>query len=278
MASFIDVPPTTNGWIYVNDFTFYDGDASAAHPFRLGGELVLDVAATVYADTSVILYQTPWTILGGRYGVGAAIPYQWVEVEGAVQGTTVSVRREDQAQGFGDIEAFPLLLEWKCADVSFGTSLGVYLPTGAYDQEDLANVGRNYWTFEPGVNISWLSSTIGTEATLFSGFDMSTENPDTDYRSGHVFHMDGTLAQHLPLCGGIAGAGVTGFYYEQVTGDTGGRLGDFEGRAMGVGPVISYVMNVGSVTVVAEVKWLREMNVEHRLEGDILWAKVAALF
>src|SRR5664280_1286142 len=52
---------------------------------------------------------------------------------------------------------------------------------------------------------SWLSTKIGTEVSLFAGYDVSTKDGQTDYQSGDVFHLDATLAQHLPLLGGSVG-------------------------------------------------------------------------
>jgi hypothetical protein len=147
----------------------------------------------------------------------------------------------------------------------------------------LANPGKNFWTFEPSVFVSWLSTNIGTEVSTFAGYDISTENTDTDYRSGEVIHLDTTVAQHLPLFGGFAGFGANAFYYEQITGDSGDGavLGDFKGQTMGIGPVLSYATKVGkakTTDLVIEVKWLPESDVEKRLEGDIIWAKVALAF
>ena len=63
----------------------------------------------------------------------------------------------------------------------------------------LANVGKNYWTFERGAAASYLSSKYGFELTAFTGFDFNTENGTTNYQTGDQFYLDGTLAQHLPL-------------------------------------------------------------------------------
>ena len=131
--------------------------------------------------------------------------------------------------------------------------------------------------------MSWLSSKIGTEVSTFVGYDISTENQDTDYQSGNVFHIDTTVAQHLPLFGGFIGVGANAFYYKQITGDSGdgAKLGDFKGQTMGVGPVLSYATKVGqakTTDLVIEVKWLPESDVDGRLEGDIIWAKVALAF
>jgi len=55
-------------------------------------------------------------------------------------------------------------------------------------------------------------------------------------------------------------------------------LGDFEGRTLGVGPVLSYAFKVAETDVALEVKWLPELDTENRLEGDYVWVKAAILF
>ena len=287
-ASFADVPPCREAFIYVNAFTYYNGTANPSAPLPLGGNLAANVEATVYADTSFVLYQTPWKLFGGQYAAGLAIPYMDMEVKADVthtgpQGDTKELGKRDTASGLGDIEVLPLMLEWQSGDIKFGTQLGVFTPSGEYKKGELANLGKNYWTFEPGAYVSWLSSKIGTEVTTFVGYDVSTKNNDTDYQSGDVFHIDTTVAQHLPLLGGFVGAGVNAFYYKQITGDSGdgAKLGDFKGQTMGVGPVLSYATKIGqakTTDLVIEVKWLPESDVEGRLEGDIIWAKVALVF
>ena len=47
-------------------------------------------------------------------------------------------------------------------------------------------------------SVSWLSSKIGTEVSVYAGFDFNTRNEETGYHSGDVFHLDVTVAQHLP--------------------------------------------------------------------------------
>lgn len=283
-ASFIDVLPGREAFGYVNVSTYYEGSAGGSRELQFGGQIAANVDATVYANTSFLLYETPWKILGGQYAVALGIPYVWMEVEADVKiGGGAGINRRDTANGIGDILIVPFMLGWKKGDISYGTSFGVYAPSGDYEQGQLANAGKNYWTFEPGVNVSWLSSKIGTEVSAFAGYDISTKNEDSDYQCGDVFHFDTTVAQHLPLLGGFIGVGANAFYYEQVTGDSGdgAKLGDFEGKTMGVGPVLSYAAKVGrskTTDLVCEVKWLPETDVQKRLEGDIIWAKVALVF
>jgi hypothetical protein len=117
-ASFIDALPGREAFAYVNAFTYYNGSASGSRQLNLGGQIVANIDGTVYADTSILLYQTPWKILGGQYAAAVAIPYVWMEVKGEVQTDLGSVSRRDTANGIGDIQVLPFMLGWKKGDVS----------------------------------------------------------------------------------------------------------------------------------------------------------------
>jgi hypothetical protein len=103
-----------------------------------------------------------------------------------------------------------------------------------------------------------------------------------DYTSGSSLHFDLTVAQHLPLRGGFVGVGANAFYYRQISGDSGtdALLGDFEGQTIGVGPVLFYVrpINGGKSQLLAELKWLPELDVDRRMKGDFIWFKLGVLF
>jgi hypothetical protein len=282
-ASFIDTLPGKPSFVAANLFTYYHGDAGASRTFRFSGLTVADVDATIYADMIVGLWQTPLQLFGGHYAAGIGIPFVSMEVKGRVQppiGPTFN--RRDTATGLGDILLMPFMLGWTNGpDFKYDVRLSVYAPTGEFEEGELANAGRNHWTFEPSVSVSWLSSKIGTEVSVFAGLDFNTKNEETDYQSGASFHVEGTIAQHLPLGKlGFIGVGVNGFLYQQITGDSGSgaRLGDFEGRTAGVGPVVSFVTKIGDAELAAEVKWLPELNVERRLKGDIIWFKLGVVF
>lgn len=114
--------------------------------------------------------------------------------------------------------------------------------------------------------------------------DFSTKNDATDYQSGDVFRLDATFAEHLPLGKlGVIGVGANAFYYQQITGDSaqgplGAEFEGFEGRSVGVGPVVSFITKVAGKDLVAEVKWLPELDVEKRLKGDYVWFKLGLAF
>lgn len=278
-ASFIDALPGKPAIVTANAFTYYHGEATP--PIDFAGNATLNAHATLYADSIFALYETPLTLFGGNYAVATVIPYVWLKVEGNIQVGPLNPKVSDSTSGLGDIQLLPFILGWtNTSDMKYDVRLGVYAPTGDYEKGKLANAGRNYWTFEPTVSFSWLSSKIGTEVTVFSGFDINTENEDTHYQSGTSFHVDGTVSQHLPLFGGFAGVGAEGFVYEQITADSGSgaTLGDFEGHTIGVGPVVSYAHKIGKVDFAGEVKWLPEVDVSKRLKGDYVWVKLGLVF
>ena len=286
-ASFIDTLPGKPGLAIANFFNYYDGSASVEKSLLpIHGLLAANLDATAYSDTIVALYTMPQKLLDGYYVVGVAVPYVWMEVKGEVQrpkfgGGTITRTKRDTANGIGDITIYPFMLGWTGigGDLKYDVRLGIYVPTGDYKKGDLANVGKNYWTLEPAVSISYLSSKTGLELTTFAGLDFNTKNEDTNYQTGNQFHLDVTVAEHLPLFGGIIGVGANGFYYQQVSGDSGSGavLGDFKGHTLGIGPVLSYAKKISGKDLVAEIKWLPDIDVEKRLEGDSVWFKLALL-
>ena len=151
---------------------------------------------------------------------------------------------------------------------------------GSYEAGRLANAGKNYWSIEPTVGAMYLNPDTGIECSMFSGLTFNTENTDTDYHSGTQWHFEGTVAQHFPLWDGLAGVGANGFWYQQLQGDSGSGtvLGDFKAQSVGVGPVVSYSKKLGGHDVTMEAKWLHEIEVKNRLEGNYFWFKLLYKF
>jgi hypothetical protein len=112
------------------------------------------------------------------------------------------------------------------------------------------------------------------------GYAMNTENPETNYQSGSLLHFEGVIQQIIPVGPGLLTLGAEGFYFEQITSDSGAgaTLGDFKGRTAGLGPVLGYIQPFGKDSLVVELKWLPELDTKNRLEGDYIWLKVVYKF
>jgi len=286
MSSFIDGVPTEETIIFRLNLLAYDGEFDSDIKVPVAGLTALDVQVESAAVGFTGLWRPPVEI-GERWSYAAAItvPFIDLEVEADVAvpadplGRTV--RRRDSASGLGDILLFPLMLNYNVSPaLNYNFRLGFYAPTGDYEKGKLANQGKNFWSVEPTLAAIYLNPKNGREFSAFLGATFNEENDKTDYKSGTQMHLEMTAAQHFPLWGGLAGAGVTGFWYEQVTGDSGdgASYGDFKARSRGIGPVVSYTGKLGANDLVAEFKWLHESGVKRRPEGDTLFLKVVVKF
>ena len=282
MASFADAVPPQETFIVRNNLVHYNGSVGATVPLPIGGQSTLGASANSWAEGLTFLWRPPVELgEGWSYAMCATVPYVWLDVSANVVAGANSVRRSSSVSGLGDIVLMPLMLNYNVnsnLNVNFRT--GIYAPTGSYEVGRLANTGKNFWTVEPTLGLMYFGVNNGREASLFVGADFNTENEATDYTSGTQFHLDGTLAQHFPLAGGLAGVGVNGFWYDQISADSGSgaTFGSFEGYTTGLGPVISYAFKAGGINLLGEVKWLDEVDTSNRLNGSILWFKFLVKF
>jgi hypothetical protein len=279
-ATLIDLPPTKAGWVFETMYLHYEGDASAARSFPNAGLLTagLDATSDAWITGGFYTFETP--VLESHFSVGAYLPYMWMDVTADVTAGGLTGFRNDKEDGIGDLTLIPAMTAWKIDSWQYSALLSVYAPTGDFETGRLANPGRNYWTFDPTFQVSYNNAKTGFNAAIFSGVTLNTENSDTDYQSGAAFHLDLSVQQLLPVGPGFVSVGFNGFYYDQFEGDSGSgvNLGDFKGRTIGIGPVLGYILPVGENTLVAEARWLPELDVRRRLEGDFFWLKLVYQF
>jgi hypothetical protein len=287
IASFIDGVPLKETFVARLNVINYRGSMAAQKALPIAGVAAVGADASSWAYGLTLLWRPPLD-LGERwsYAMSATIPYLTMDVTASAVaplpgGRSAAIGLASSVDGLGDAVLMPLMLNYN-VDPDFNVSLrvGAYAPTGNYRVGRLANTGKNFWTVEPIVGLMYFGQKNGREASVFIGGDFNAENGDTHYKSGTQFHVDGTLAQHFPLAGGLAGAGLSGYYYQQVTGDSGSgaTLGDFKGKTVGLGPVVSYVGKLGGHDAIYELKWLHEIEAQNRMKGDIVWFKAVFKF
>ncbi len=248
------VPPP--GYHFINYFQYYSADEFKDGD---GDDLIpgFDLKAT--ANVFRFIYITKQQIFGGFWGVHMFIPVANVDV-------TFPFDDQDRT-GLGDIIIDPFILSWHSKNWHFATGLDIYIPTGRYDKYDLANIGRNYWTFEPIFAFTYQSDS-GFEVSSKFMYDFNTENNDTDYLSGQEFHFDYTLGYKIDNWR----LGLGGYYYKQITNDEldGHKyLDGFKGQAIALGPQVKYEYKNMSFTL----KYQIETEVENKPEGQKFWFK-----
>ena len=275
ISSFMDGAPKLGGVVVRLNYLNYQGVASSPLPFSDKLVANLDARSNALALTVLWSPRLDHGIEDLHWAVTATIPVLNMDISGDV----AHLEHGGDRTALGDIVFSPLMVNYdafKNIDINF--RVNIYAPTGSYDVDRLINNGKNFWTVEPTIGFMYFGQENGIEASLFFGADFNWENPDTNYKSGTQIHLDGTLAQHFPFMGGLAGAGVTAYWYDQVTGDSGSgaTFGEFKAEAAGVGPVISWAEKTGKY--VGELKYLRDFHNEKRLDSDIVWLKLVAKF
>ncbi len=171
--------------------------------------------------------------------------------------------------GMGDIIFGPALGYHYSEKFHAIYALDIFAPTGRYDRGDLANIGRNYWAFEPIAAFSYVDP-AGVNADIKVMYDFNLRNRATDYRSGQELHADYSLGWGL---GNGWVVGVGGYIYRQTTDDhqDGARIEDNRGRAFAIGPSIKYSSSSGWFVT---AKWQKESEVRNRPEGEAYWVKL----
>jgi hypothetical protein len=243
--------------------------------FPRGGAIVAGLVADAdlgFASPSYT-FATP-VFWGGLATLSVLVPYGHLDASVDVNltgplGRTVSISRDDDRTGFGDVPLFGKL-NWNAGVHNYMLYTAVNVPNGTFERR-LANLSVGHWASDSGVGYTYFDQKSGWELSAVLGATYSWENPDLDYRNGIDMHLDWAaskfLSKQLQL-------GVVGYAYQQVTGDSGrgAVLGSFESRVFGVGPQIGYLFSLGSgYQGYVNLKGYWEFEADNRSEGWNTW-------
>jgi hypothetical protein len=251
------------GFMFFNQMLFYNAKASEA---VLQGRANLEVRADTFYNYVGGFYTFEKPLLGGRFQIGAAVPVGYVHIKAGIDTALGSRDAYDTNTKLGDSLITPALY-WKTGDFHFKLVETVFIPTGDYSTDNLANVGRNYWGFDTSFAMTWLYTKTGTEISVMPGIMFNTKNTKTHYQSGNEFHVDFMVNQFLAKNFAV---GFQGYYYSQVSGDSGSgaKLGSFKGESLGIGPALLWMPNLGKGKLSLVAKWLHDVDHRNRMEGD----------
>ena len=117
----------------------------------------------------------------------------------------------------------------------------------------------------------------GHEISVAFGYIYNTRNTATDYHTGQEIHLDYMLNQFFSE---TLALGVHGFYYNQITGDSGDGtvLGGFQGEAAGIGPAGMWATQIGKVGLVVSAQWLYEFYTKRRPQGNQFFLNATLAF
>lgn len=263
---FLALPPEP-GFVAANTFWYQSGNVAKA---VLEGQVDLNLDVDTFLNLTALTYTFEQPILGGRYTAGVLIPFGNVELDATVKGPFGGQGRVSESSfDLSDIALIPIQMNWASGPWSFKLSEVIIAPTGGYDLSEAVNLGRNYWSFDTIGAVTWFDPEKGTEVSVQPGLMFNTKNTETDYRTGTEFHVDFTLNQFLAPSFAL---GVRGYYYQQITGDSGSGaiLGDFKSSSFGAGPGFVWTPKFGGGQLTVLGKWIHDFDAQNRLESDYI--------
>ena len=280
---FAGIVPSQPGLYVRNDAYHYEGDAGTT---IFDGRVQLGVEQKYMADLLALSYVAPVKLLGATVAFAVVPSFLSMEVDVNVgikpfalpSGPTVGpffFQLGDSELAQGDTAFAPLILAWDRGN--FHWNLGAFglAPTGEYNPRHLANTSLNHWAAMPRLAGTYFDPKTSWQASGAVIYSVNWENPTTDYETGDIVNLEGTITKNF----GALGVGVASYAMIQVTGDSGSgaRLGAFESQVYGVGPIASYTLGAGTETPLMLIaKWYHEFDAENTFEGDVV--DVAASF
>jgi hypothetical protein len=252
-------PPGLYSQFFVNH---YEADSLRDNS---GNKVPVDFRVRANAIAPRLIWVTGQQVLGGSLAFHAIVPLVDLKVE--LNGQSQS------KQGLGDMIFGPALGFHHSEKLHSIVALDFIAPTGEYDKNDLANLGRNYWVVEPVLAVSYIDPN-GLNIDAKTMYDFNLRNKATDYRSGQELHMDYAVGWGL---GNGWVVGVGGYIYQQTTDDRqdGDTIKDNKGKVFAIGPSVKYTSDKGWFLT---AKWQQESQVRNRAEGEAYWVKLTVPF
>ncbi|MNL17083.1 hypothetical protein D3C87_1381560 [compost metagenome] len=246
---------------------WYDGELKGSAQVPIVGAIStgLDMKVSYTMANFTHVWDTgkgPW-----NYASAIGVPVQYTDITANVTGPRGrTLGTSDTGTQFADMLVTPIAAGYHFDELNhISLSLPIYVPTGAYNVDRLANPGQNNYTFMPTVAFTHLDGK-GGEFTLSSGLEFYTENDATDYRNGNIFTLDALWTHGF---GNGWNAGMVAGYIQQVTDDSGsGATSGFRGRSVGAGPTVGWTGKFADAQANISARWVPEFDTKNRPEGN----------
>jgi hypothetical protein len=280
--------PLVPGWsmaaIYIHSSVSAGGDVAASRAIAFPNRTVnltvnLDARLDARVDVGIFaptyVFATP--VLGGQFAINVLGIYgrQEATIDARINDNLGPIgfaaeRSINQSMwGFGDVFVQPSL-RWNQGVHNYMVYGMANLPVGSYDPSRLVNLGLGHWSIDAGGGYTYFNPQTGWEFSGVAGLTYNFINPDLQYQNGIDAHLDWGLSRFVSKQMHL---GLVGYYYQQLTGDSGSgaTLGDFKSRVVGIGPQAGFLFPVGELQGYLNLKVYKEFAAEHRPEGWNAW-------
>jgi hypothetical protein len=258
------VPPPGYYWrlygVYYSADEYRDGNGDKA-PIGFN----VDVSAIV----NRFIWSTPLELLGGNYVCDIIVPYVNVDLK-------VDASGYDKSRGgLGDICVEPLILSWHGARYDAAAGVGLYLPTGRYDENEAANPGEGMWT-----GMGTLGGTLYFDqektwsASVLSRYEKHSKVDGLDFEPGDDFHFEWGLGKTIAK---FYDVGLTGYCQWQVTENEGEQAPyTTKDRVFSAGPEVAAFFPKWMLAASLRTQW--EFEARERSQGHITTLTLTKIF
>ncbi len=222
----------------------------------------VDLDLNVFGEVARLVYTSKAQLLGANWGAHIFVPVLRISM------------LDDTRSGLGDIIINPFILSWHRPCFHAVAALDIYLPTGAYDKNEMINIGKNLVTFEPVFAFTYIPPNGWSWSMKFM-YDINGENDDFKLKPGQEFHFDYAVgySAHPKVK-----LGVAGYFYQQVTDDEvdGVEQKDNRSRVFAIGPGVKFNFPENRLSFVFRPQF--EMAARNRPQGTSVWIKLVYSF
>jgi hypothetical protein len=292
--------PQQPGWsmadVYYHTSVSGSGEVALAREFEIGkvpanltlsGRLNASVSATGDLGFVIPTYVFATPVLGAQasaslvtaYGVvGTSLSTQLAgNLTGPGGGSIPFMRSDsfsDTTWGFGDLIP-QFALRWNAGVNNYMTYITGDIPVGAYQSNQLSNVGIGHGAIDAGGGYTYFNPATGHEFSGVLGFTYNFINTATQYQNGVDMHFDWGASQFLTK---QVQVGLVGYAYKEIGCDSGSgdKVGCFQSQVFGVGPQIGYVFPLSqSLQGYINLKAYAEFAASDRPSGWNTWLTFA---
>jgi hypothetical protein len=255
---------------YLRDYNFvYWADRN-----KDNGPANFDLIA--YINAPRLIWMTDYKILGANYGMDLIVPFYYSDVSFNAGGNKV----KDNTFGLLDIQFEPLLLAWHFKQFDVAAGYAFWAPSGETPKAaSPSRLGKGFWSNMFTAGATWYPDAEKQYAlSILNRYEIHTESRDVKITPGNTYTVDFGLSR--TLCKNID-AGVSGYYQQQITDDSGPGLPanynrGLHDRVVGVGPEIStFCPKLG---MFISARYAYEFAAEDRPEGQAVVVTVTKRF
>ncbi len=261
-----------------------------------GVTLDIDVDVDIYVVAPSLIWVSPWTIAGARYGAFISPSFSTSSVGAALATATGrGVNAEISSFGAGDMYVQPLWLGWTLPHWDLALGYGFYAPVGEYDVETVDfpvigplrveasdNIGLGFWTHQFQGAVVWYPwEHRATAVTGALTYEIHHEKEGFDFRPGSHLSLNWGASQYVPLTSDqtlLLEVGLAGYSQWQVTDDTGSdaRNPDVHDEVHAVGG--QFGLTYVPWNAVMNFHYFYEFAAEDRFQGQSLGLNFAVKF